>query len=69
MQLIVVENECVMCDLPCLYKACPYWAVAHFYCDKCKDEYEVLYWYDGEQLCEDCVLSRLERVEYNGEEQ
>ena len=57
-----VENECVGCDWPCIYEACPYWAVKRFYCDECEEENQ-LYWWDGQQLCLGCVEARLERVE------
>ena len=63
--MIITENECVDCGLPCLYESCPYWAVTRFYCDECDNEAYPLYWYDNEQLCLDCIEERLERVEYN----
>lgn len=63
--MIIIENECVDCGLPCLYESCPYWAVTRFYCDECDDESYPLYWYDSQQLCLDCIEKRLERVEYD----
>lgn len=60
--MIVTENECVDCGLPCLYESCSYWSVTRLYCDECKDEYETLYWFDDEQLCIDCIEQRLEKV-------
>jgi hypothetical protein len=62
--LIVIANECVDCGLPCIYEACPYYEVVRYYCDECGEESELYYW-DGEQLCVDCILKQLERVEYN----
>lgn len=62
--MIVIDNECVDCGLPCLYTACPYYKVIRFFCDKCDEEVEDLYYFDGEQLCADCVLKQLEKVEY-----
>ena len=61
--MIYTENECVDCGLPCIYESCPYWAVTRCYCDCCGDECDVLYWWDGQQLCLDCIEERLERVE------
>lgn len=63
--MIVVENECVGCpdDMGCLYYACPYYMVTRYYCDKCHEDVDELYIFDGEQLCKDCVLKQLERVE------
>lgn len=63
--MIKTENECVGCPdgLPCIYESCPFWAVTRFYCDKCKNDVDVLYWWDGQQLCLDCIEQRLERVE------
>jgi hypothetical protein len=64
--MIITENECVDCGLPCIYESCPYWAVTRFYCDECNNEVK-LYWWDGQQLCLDCIEARLERVEYYDE--
>ena len=63
--MIITENECVDCGLPCIYEACPYWAVTRLYCDECNSEEDVLYWWDNQQLCLGCVEARLERVEYD----
>lgn len=65
--MIITENECVDCGLPCIYESCPYWAVIRFYCDECNNEVNTLYWWDGQQLCLDCIEARLERVEYYDE--
>ena len=65
--MIEIGNECVGCDLPCIYEACPYWAVVRMYCDECKDENQ-LYWWDNKQLCLGCIEAQLERVEYNEDE-
>lgn len=55
-----IENDCVGCDLPCIN--CGRDKVEHFYCDKCGEE-ETLYEYDGEELCEDCLLKAVPKVE------
>lgn len=64
--MIVIQNECVGCpdDMGCIYQACPYYKVVRLLCDKCESEAD-LYYYDGEQLCADCILALLERVEYD----
>lgn len=63
--MIEYENECVGCspDMGCLGSSCPYMNVARFYCDKCKNEVEELYKYEDKELCADCVLKELEKVE------
>ena len=57
-----IENECVDCGLPCIHESCKYYRVTRYYCDECKDE-RVLYEYDDEELCLDCVEKRLTKVE------
>ena len=61
--MIVTENECVDCGLPCIYESCPYWAVTRLYCDCCGNEEYTLYHWDYQHLCLDCIEARLERVE------
>lgn len=61
----VKENECVGCrdlGLPCMGSSCPNRNVVRFYCDKCKEESD-LYHYDGQELCIDCIIEKLEKVE------
>lgn len=65
--MIKIENECVGCEWPCIYESCPYWAVQRFYCDECGEEMDVLYHFDYQELCLDCIEARLERVEYYDE--
>ena len=63
--MIVVESECVDCDLPCIGSACRYYKVARFFCDDCGYE-ENLWYFDNQELCSDCILKRLEEVAYDG---
>lgn len=63
--MVITENECVDCGLPCLYKSCPYYEVTRLYCDKCNDEQMDLYWFGNKQLCINCIEEQLERVEIN----
>lgn len=60
------ENECVSCAVPCypcMGLACPNRNVKHIACDDCKDEDKTIYEYEGEELCIDCIKSRLTVVE------
>lgn len=55
-------NECVGCQLPCIYSSCPYYDVVRFYCDECGDEITL---YDTEygELCESCLLKKFPVIE------
>lgn len=59
------ENECVGCppDMGCLGVACPNRIVPHLYCDKCKQEVDDLYDYDDKQICLDCIVKQLKKIE------
>ena len=63
--MITYEDECVGCptELGCIGSACPYRNVPHLYCDKCKYDVEKLYKYDGQELCEECLLKEFEVIE------
>lgn len=60
--MIKTENECVDCSLPCMYDGCQYYQVTRYYCDDCGTE-DVLYDWDNQQLCIDCIKKRLTIVE------
>lgn len=59
-----IEDECVGCppEMGCLGSSCPYKNVVHYYCDDCGEETQ-LYYYDGKELCIDCIEKTLEKVE------
>lgn len=59
------ENECVGCppDMGCLGVACSNRRVPHLYCDKCKQEVDDLYDYDDKQICLDCIVKQLKKIE------
>lgn len=59
------ENECVGCppDMGCLGSACPNRHVPVFICDKCKQEVDDLYDYDDKQICLDCIVKQLKKIE------
>lgn len=64
--MIRVENDCCDCAVPaypCLGDSCPLRHQKHYYCDNCHEEVDRLYRLDGMELCESCVLERLEVVE------
>ena len=63
--MITYEDECVGCstELGCMGSACPYWNVPHLYCDKCEQEVDDLYEWDDEQVCIDCIVKSLKKVE------
>lgn len=56
-----IQNDCVDCGLPCLGNSCPYRSVTHYYCDKCGSETD-LYYFGNQELCIDCIIESLERV-------
>ena len=58
--MIRYENNCVGCDWCCNCGADHY---AVLICDECGEEVPTLYEYDGEQMCETCVLKFLPEVE------
>lgn len=63
--MITYEDECVGCptEMGCMGSACHYRNVPHLYCDKCDKEVEKLYKYDGQEICEECLLKEFEVIE------
>lgn len=59
-----IENECVNCpvEMGCIGDACPNKNVTRYYCDNCGEE-EMLYIYDGEELCQECLLEKFDKVD------
>lgn len=61
--MVTREDRCVGCNSAlynCIY--CGLKDVAVFTCDCCGCEVDELYWFDGQQFCEDCVLKSLDKV-------
>lgn len=56
-----IENGCVDCGLPCLGNSCPHRNEVAYYCDECGEETD-LYYFEDEELCIDCIESRLKKV-------
>ena len=64
--MITYEDECCGCateSYPCIGSACPNRNVKHLYCDKCEEDVEKLYKYDGQEICEECLLKEFEVIE------
>ena len=63
--MIKYENECVGCptELGCMGNACPNRDVPLLCCDKCGDDVERLYEYNGEELCVECLLDKFNVIE------
>lgn len=60
-----IEDECLGCTdlgLSCMGVSCPNRNVIRYYCDRCGCE-DKLYYYDDEELCEECLLKNFEVVE------
>lgn len=58
--MIVEENQCVDCGLPCMKSACPYYRVFVAYCDRCGEYAD--YRIDDSDLCEKCAKKFLAEV-------
>ena len=60
----IIHDECVGCppEIGCFGNSCPYKHVTRYYGDDCQEENE-LYYFEGDELCTECVLKRLEKVE------
>lgn len=66
--MIYIANECCDCateNYPCTGSLCPLTKIKHYVCDKCGDELlsGELYYFDGEELCINCIVEELEVVE------
>lgn len=61
--MVITKNECVSCGFPCMHDACPNYRVTRYYCDRCKQSVDELREYEGEQLCDDCILDNYEIIE------
>lgn len=65
-RVVKYVDECCDCAVPaypCLGSSCPNRNVKHLYCDKCGEDVERLYEFDGKELCGYCVLKELEVIE------
>lgn len=64
--MIVVNNECVGCEV-CQMPFCPETHVIRCFCDNCGNEVDRLFWVNGKQWCEDCIMGQSEEVDYEDE--
>ena len=60
--MIEERSNCVACGFPCMGPACRNGSYRAKICDRCGEEVEKLYYFDGEELCASCVLDDLEEV-------
>lgn len=62
--MIEFQDNCVgPCPQGCMGPGCPKRHEAVLVCDSCESECEELYDYEGEQLCKDCLLEAVPKVE------
>ncbi len=61
-----IQNDCVGCSSVfgyCRGAACPnYGDYVVLVCDCCGDECSELYEFEGQELCEDCVLENFRKI-------
>lgn len=62
--MVRTESGCVDCGLPCRYNACQHYKCNIYECDNC-EKGSKLYWFNGKQLCIDCIEEQLEEVCYD----
>lgn len=64
--MIRYENQCVGCppERGCTKPHCKYWNVPVWVCDKCGEEDTDLYDYEGQELCEYCLLQTVPKVHH-----
>lgn len=58
-------NDCCGCAVPgypCMGDSCPRRHTIVYECDGCNCECDILYDYDGNQLCEDCLLEVVPKI-------
>lgn len=60
-KMIIHERDCVNCGLPCIGRNCGYYNNIHYFCDECEEEKQ-LYEFNGQQLCIDCIMLQLDKV-------
>lgn len=58
-------NDCCDCAVPgypCMGDSCPRRHTIAYECDRCDCECDILYDYDGNQLCKDCLLEVVPKI-------
>ena len=64
LSLLAYEDECVGCpdEFNCFGYLCQYRKIPHLYCDECKEEVDCLYNYNGEEICQECLIEKFEKI-------
>ncbi len=58
--MIRYENDCCACAVPGYPCTGAHKHVPHLYCDRCDDEVESVYDFDGDYICKECLLEMFE---------
>lgn len=58
--MVQYEDFCVDCPQGCINCGRKHTKV--LYCDECKQESQELYEYEGQELCEECLLEIIPKV-------
>lgn len=64
--MIKYEDECVGCrgsGMQCRGISCRNRCVKRLYCDECGEDSDRLYIYDGQQICQECLLDLYDFIE------
>lgn len=64
--MIEYIDECVGCadSYPCI-ASCKCKSVPHLICDFCKQEAEVLFRYESNEICQECLHQEFEQITYD----
>ena len=64
--MVRYEDQCRGCppEMGCRGNLCQYKNVPIWICDKCGEEEVDLYEYDGQELCEECLLQAVPKVHH-----
>ena len=61
--MIETRSNCVACGFPCMGpQICPNGEYTALICDRCGHEVEALFEWEGEQICEDCLLDEIPHI-------
>lgn len=65
--MIKYYDECVECppEIGCLGSGCRNLKVPHYFCDECGEE-EDLYYFEGREVCLNCIKAELGQVSTYG---
>lgn len=57
--MIITENNCVDCAMPCVGGYCSYAESRTVCCDRCEESAKLFYPVDGEVLCRSCFIEKM----------